>query len=154
MGAGQQSRIHSTRLASDNADNSIIQQHPRVQGLSIRSGLGKTERANIVDQYLLWDQLTDPEKERMLAGLAGEASDTIVEHLTREDRQAWINLFDPVCLISDAFIPFRDNIDRAHRSHVSVVAETGGSLREPEIRSAAAGYGMTLIPTGVRLFTH
>jgi AICAR transformylase/IMP cyclohydrolase PurH len=154
MGAGQQSRIHCTRLACDKADKWFLQQHPRVLALRFRDGIGKTRKANIVDQYLLWEQLTDPEKEHMLAGLEGDSSDLVVEHLTREDRQTWINLFDPVCLVSDAFIPFRDNIDRAHRSHVGVIAETGGSLREAEIREAAASYGMTLIPTGVRLFTH
>lgn len=153
MGAGQQSRIHCTRLACDKADKWFLQQHPKVLALRFREGTGKTEKANIVDQYLLWDDLTEPEKDRMLAGLEGSHAE-IMEHLTREERQQWIHLFEPVCLVSDAFIPFRDNIDRASRSHVSVVAETGGSLREAEIREAATEYGMTLIPTGLRLFTH
>jgi AICAR transformylase/IMP cyclohydrolase PurH len=153
VGAGQQSRIHCTRLACDKADKWFLQQHPKVLSLKFHEGAGKTDKANIVDQYLLWDDLTEPEKARMLAGLEGSHAE-IMEHLTREDRQQWINLFDPVCLVSDAFIPFRDNIDRAHRSHVSFVAEAGGSLRESEIRQAASEYGMTLISTGLRLFTH
>ena len=153
MGAGQQSRIHCTRLACDKADKWFLQQHPKVLSLKFREGAGKTDRANIVDQYLLRDDLTEPEKARMLAGLEGNPSE-IMEHLTREDRQQWINLFDPVCLVSDAFIPFRDNIDRAHRSHVGYVAETGGSLRASEVRKAASEYGMALLSTGLRLFTH
>jgi AICAR transformylase/IMP cyclohydrolase PurH len=153
MGAGQQSRIHCTRLACDKADKWLLQQHPKVLALRFADLAGKTEKANLVDQYLLWDDLTEPEKARMLARLEGAPSE-IMDHLTREDRQQWIRLFDRICLVSDAFIPFRDNIDRAHRSHVEFVAETGGSRREPEIRQAASEYGMTLIPTGLRLFTH
>lgn len=153
MGAGQQSRIHCTRLACDKADKWFLQQHPRVLALRFHPDAGKTTKANIVDQYLLWDDLTEAEKERMLAGLEGSPAE-IMEHLTRDEREQWIHLFDPVCLVSDAFIPFRDNIDRAHRSHIRYVAETGGSLRADEIRQAASEYGMRLIPTGVRLFTH
>lgn len=153
MGAGQQSRIHCTRLACDKADKWFLQQHPKVLALRFGDSLSRTARDNIVDQYLLWDDLTESEKASMLRGLEGSPAE-IMEHLTREDRQQWIRLFDPVCLVSDAFIPFRDNIDRAHRSHVSVVAETGGSLREPEIRQAVAEYGMTHLATGLRLFTH
>jgi len=153
MGAGQQSRIHCTRLACDKADKWFLAQHPKVLALRFHAGASRTERANIVDQYLLWEDLTGAEKERMLRGLEGSPAE-IMDHLTREDRQQWIRLFEPVCMVSDAFIPFRDNIDRAYRSHVSVIAETGGSTREGEVREAASGYGMTHITTGLRLFTH
>jgi AICAR transformylase/IMP cyclohydrolase PurH len=149
MGAGQQSRIHCTRLACDKADKWFLQQHPKVLALQFKKGLKKLEKTNIVDQYLLWDQLSEPEIAAMLAGL-----DERPEPIGREERLQYISEFASICLSSDAFIPFRDNVDRASRSHVQYIAQTGNSLRDEEVSQAAEGYGMTMIHTGLRCFLH
>jgi AICAR transformylase/IMP cyclohydrolase PurH len=149
MGAGQQSRVHCTRLACDKADKWLLQQHPKAIGLKFKEGLKKPDKANVVDQYLLWDQLSEPEESSMLDGLAEEP-----EQITKEERSEWIKRFEGVCLSSDAFIPFRDNIDRASRSNVKFVAQAGGSLRDSEVTQAAEQYGMTMVHTGLRLFLH
>ena len=103
----------------------------------------------MVDQYLLWDQLSDPEVNQMLSGL-----DERPEPISRDERAAWMSTFDGVCLSSDAFIPFRDNIDRAGRSNVKFVAQAGNSLRDDEVTAAADQYGMVMIHTGLRCFLH
>lgn len=149
MGAGQQSRIHCTRLACDKADKWFLQQHPKVLALQFKKGLKKLEKTNVVDQYLLWDQLSEPEIATMLAGL-----DERPEPIGREERLQYIREFASICLSSDAFIPFRDNVDRASRSHVQYIAQTGNSLRDAEVSQAAEGYGMTMIHTGLRCFLH
>jgi AICAR transformylase/IMP cyclohydrolase PurH len=149
MGAGQQSRIHCTRLACDKADKWLLQQHPKVLRLPFRSGLGKPDKANLVDQYLLWEQLSEPEMSAML-----EQFTATPEPLSRVECQEWLQQFAGICLSSDAFIPFRDNVDRASRSHVQYVAETGGSVRTEEVKAAAEQHGMTLIHTGLRCFLH
>jgi phosphoribosylaminoimidazolecarboxamide formyltransferase/IMP cyclohydrolase len=149
MGAGQQSRIHCTRLACDKADKWFLQQHPEVLALRFKPGLTKTAKTNVVDQYLLWDQLSEPEIEAMLAGL-----DKRPEPIERDERLRYIRQFAGICLSSDAFIPFRDNIDRASRSNVQFVAQTGNSLRDEEVTQAAAEYGMTMLHTGLRCFLH
>jgi phosphoribosylaminoimidazolecarboxamide formyltransferase/IMP cyclohydrolase len=149
MGAGQQSRIHCTRLACDKADKWFLQQHPAVLALRFKPSLTKTAKTNIVDQYLLWDQLSEPEIEAMLAGL-----DKRPEPIERDERLRYIRQFAGICLSSDAFIPFRDNIDRASRSNVQFVAQTGNSLRDEEVTQAAAEYGMTMLHTGLRCFLH
>ncbi len=149
MGAGQQSRIHCTRLACDKADKWFLQQNPHVLNLKFKDDLKKTEKTNIVDQYLLWDQLSDPELEAMLKGLKERP-----EPIDRQERFKWISTFRGICLSSDAYIPFRDNIDRANRSNVKYVAQTGNSLRDEEVTQAAEGYGMVMIHTGLRCFLH
>ncbi|NLS79011.1 MAG: phosphoribosylaminoimidazolecarboxamide formyltransferase [Chloroflexi bacterium] len=149
MGAGQQSRVHCTRLACDKADKWLLQQHPKTLALKFKSGLGRPEKANVVDQYLLWEQLSDAEVTQMLSGLQERP-----EPISREEKAAWIARFEGICLSSDAFIPFRDNIDRASRSHVQYVAQPGHSLRDDDVTAAAEQYGMTMIHTGLRLFLH
>jgi phosphoribosylaminoimidazolecarboxamide formyltransferase/IMP cyclohydrolase len=149
MGAGQQSRVHCTRLACDKADKWFLQQHPNTLGLRFMEGLKKTEKANIVDQYLLWDQLSDAERKRMLAGLSKEPVP-----IGAMERGEWIAGFQGICLSSDAYIPFPDNIDRASRSNVRFVAHAGSSSRDAEVTTAAEQYGMTMIHTGLRLFLH
>lgn len=149
MGAGQQSRIHCTRLACDKADKWFLQQHPRTLDLPFRTGLKRTEKTNIVDQYLLWDQLSDTEEARML----GDLEDRPVP-ISPDERQDFITGFDGICLSSDAFIPFRDNIDRAGRSNVRYVAQTGGSTADKGVTEAADEYGMAMAHTGLRLFLH
>ncbi|ACD93808.1 phosphoribosylaminoimidazolecarboxamide formyltransferase [Trichlorobacter lovleyi] len=149
MGAGQQSRVHCTRLACDKAEKWLLQQHPKVLGLAFKDGLKKPEKANIVDQYLLWDQLSEPERAQMLSGLTRAP-----EPVSSQERLEWVQRFQGICLSSDAYIPFRDNIDRANRSNVQFVAHAGSSLRDEEVTVAAQQYGMTMYHTGLRLFLH
>lgn len=149
MGAGQQSRVHCTRLACDKADKWFLQQHSKTLALKFKEGLKRPEKSNIVDQYILWDQLSEPELENMCAGLTEQP-----EPITKEEKMEWITSFDGMCLSSDAFIPFRDNIDRASRSNVQYVAQTGESLRDPEVTKAADQYGMVMVHTGLRCFLH
>lgn len=149
MGAGQQSRVHCTRLACGKAEKWVLQQHPRVLGLKFKEGLGRPEKTNVVDQFLLWDELSDAEVETMLGQLEEEP-----EPLTREERAEWIAGFDGICLSSDAFIPFRDTIDRASRTNVQYVLQAGGSLRDEGVTAAADQYGMVMIHSGLRCFLH
>lgn len=149
MGAGQQSRIHCTRLACDKADKWFLQQHPRTLDLPFREGLKRTEKTNFVDQYLLWEQLSDTEEANMLSDLEERPVP-----ISPEERRDYIARFEGICLSSDAFIPFRDNIDRAGRSNVRYVAQTGGSAADKGVTEAADEYGMVMAHTGLRLFLH
>ncbi len=149
MGAGQQSRVHCTRLACDKADKWFLQMHPRVLDLPFKPGLKRPEKANVVDQYLLWDQLSEPERAAMLAGLTATP-----EPIGKEERIAWAQRFGGICLSSDGYIPFRDNIDRAARSHVQYVIQPGGSIRDEGVIEAADEYGMVMVESGLRLFLH
>ena len=149
MGAGQQSRVHCTRLACDKADKWLLQQHPAALGLIFKEGLNKPDKANIVDQFFRWEQLSAPERKQMLDGLLHEP-----EPISAREREAWIAQHAGICLSSDAFIPFRDNIDRASRSNVQYVAQAGGSLRDADVTNAADEYGMVMAHTGLRLFLH
>ena len=149
MGAGQQSRIHCTRLACDKADKWFLQQHPKTLDLAFKKTLNRLEKTNIVDQYILWDQLSEPEEAQMMSGL-----DNTPARITQGDRLAWLAQFDGICLSSDAYIPFRDNIDRAQRSNVQYIAQTGGSARDGEVTKAGDEYGIVMVHTGLRLFVH
>jgi AICAR transformylase/IMP cyclohydrolase PurH len=149
MGAGQQSRVHCTRLACDKADKWFMQQHPRVLDLAFKPGLGRPAKTNAVDQYLLWDQLAEAER-----GVLRDALLELPDPLTPRARAEWISGFEGVCLSSDAFFPFRDSIDRASRSNVQYVAQPGGSLRDDEVTAAADQYGMVMVHTGLRCFLH
>ena len=149
MGAGQQSRIHCTRLACEKADTWFLQQHPRVLGAQFQRGVKRVDKFNLIDQYLIWEQLSQTEEAAMLAGFSSPP-----EPLTGPERAAWIEQYRGICLSSDAFIPFRDNVDRASRSHVQYIAQTGGGLRDAEVIAAAEQYGMTMMLTGLRLFLH
>lgn len=149
MGAGQQSRIHCTRLACDKADKWFLQQHPRTLDLPFRAGLKCTEKTNIVDQYLLWDLLSSTEADHMLEDLEERPAP-----ISAEERREYLNRFDGICLSSDAYIPFRDNIDRAGRSNVQYVAQTGGSMADQGVTEAADEYDMVMAHTGLRLFLH
>ena len=149
MGAGQQSRIHCTRLACDKADKWFLQQHPKTLDLAFKKTLNRQEKTNIVDQYILWDQLSEPEEAQMMSGL-----DNTPARITQGDRLAWLAQFDGICLSSDAYIPFRDNIDRAQRSNVQYIAQTGGSARDGDVTKAGDEYGIVMVHTGLRLFVH
>ena len=149
MGAGQQSRVHCTRLACDKADKWLLQQHPKTIDLPFRGKLKRPDKANIVDQFLLWDQLSEPERQTTMRGLTSEP-----DAIALSERAEWIQGFEGVCLSSDALIPFRDNIDRAHRSNVQYVAQTGSSVRDGEVTEAANEYDMVMFHTGLRCFLH
>lgn len=149
MGAGQQSRVHCTRLACDKADKWFLQQHPKALALPFRDGLTRPEKTNIVDQFLLWGQLSEPEREAMLRGLVSKP-----EVITPPERAEWTRQFGDVCLSSDAFIPFRDNIDRANRSNVRYVAQAGHSVQDAGVTQAANEYGIVMVHTELRCFLH
>jgi len=148
VGAGQQARVHCTRLAGSKADIWSLRQHPQVLGLPFKGAVGRPERMNAIEQYLL-GAVEGAEKA------AWEASfDQVPAPLTEADKRAWLDQVTDVALSSDAFFPFRDNLDRAARSGVKYVAEAGGSIRDEEVIAAANEYGMTMVFTGVRLFHH
>ncbi len=149
LGAGQQSRIHCTRLACDKAEKWLLQQHPEVLALPFGEGLKKPDKANVVDQFLLWEALSDAERADLESRLDGP-----VEPLSNDDRAQWVASFNDICLSSDAYIPFRDNIDRAAKSHVQVIAHPGGSVRDESVRAACDQYGIRLLETGIRCFLH
>ena len=149
LGAGQQSRVHCTRLACDKAEKWFLAQHPKTLALPFRDGLKRPDLANVVDQFLLWDQLSPPERAQLATQL-----DTIPAAFTADEKAAWLRTFEGVCLSSDAFLPFRDNVDRAARSNVRYVAQAGGSNRDDEVTAAADAYDMVMIHTGMRWFLH
>jgi phosphoribosylaminoimidazolecarboxamide formyltransferase / IMP cyclohydrolase len=148
LGAGQQSRIGCTRLAASKADTWFLRQHPRVRELPFQPGLSRTGRDNAVDQFLR-DDLTPPEEELFAASFTSPP-----RRLSADDRADWLARLSDVTLGSDAFIPFRDNVDRASRSGVRYVVQPGGSARDADVVHACDEYGMTMVLTGVRLFTH
>jgi phosphoribosylaminoimidazolecarboxamide formyltransferase / IMP cyclohydrolase len=148
VGAGQQSRIHCTRLAGSKADLWRLRQHPRVLDLPFREKIGRPERDNAIDQYLL-DQLTPAEE-----AVWQQSFTTVPQRLTSEEKRAWLDEWHGVTLGSDAFFPFRDSIDRAQRSGVGYVVQPGGSVRDNIVIEACDGYGMVMVLTGMRLFHH
>ncbi len=149
MGAGQQSRIHCTRIACAKAEKWMLQTHPKVLALQFPDGVGRPERTNAVDQYVHWHDLSDPERGNLISTLGYEP-----EPLTAGEKKEWFATFDELCLSSDAFIPFRDNVDRAALTGVSFVAHAGGSLRDESVREAAREMGVTVVETGTRCFLH
>lgn len=148
VGAGQQSRIHCTRLAGDKADLWWLRQHPAVLDLPFREKLGRPARDNAVDQFLVGD-LTEAEEVYWLESFAETPT-----RLTDDQRAEWLGQLSGVVLGSDAFFPFRDSIDRASRSGVTAVVQPGGSIRDDVVIEACNGYGMVMAFTGTRLFHH
>jgi phosphoribosylaminoimidazolecarboxamide formyltransferase/IMP cyclohydrolase len=148
VGAGQQSRIHCTRLAASKADLWYLRQHPSTLGLDFRSDLGRPERDNAVDGFLRSD-LSPSELD-----FWSQAFTTPPKRLTEDERRDWLTGLSGVSMASDAFIPFRDNIDRASMSGVKYVVQPGGSVRDSDIVGACNAYGMVMALTGVRLFHH
>jgi AICAR transformylase/IMP cyclohydrolase PurH len=149
IGAGQQSRVHCTRLAGSKADTWYLRQHPKVLGLKFAEGIKRANRDNAIDVYI------GPEHDDVLR--EGEWQKWFAEKpevLTREEKAAWIATQTGVTLGSDAFFPFGDNIERAHKSGVSYVAEPGGSIRDDNVIETADKYGMAMAFTGMRLFHH
>jgi phosphoribosylaminoimidazolecarboxamide formyltransferase/IMP cyclohydrolase len=147
-GAGQQSRVHCTRLAAEKADLWFLRQHPRTLGLAFRAGLPRAEKNNAVDRFLL-SELSAAEEASWRT-----AFETVPARFTPAERREWLSAQDGVALSSDAFFPFRDNLDRAARSGVRYVLEAGGSVRDDEVIAAADDYGMVMAFSGVRLFHH
>ncbi|HHU76341.1 MAG TPA: phosphoribosylaminoimidazolecarboxamide formyltransferase [Firmicutes bacterium] len=147
-GAGQQSRIHCTRLAGDKADTWHLRQHPAVLGLKFKDGLGRPQRDNAIDLFLR-DDITENE-EKAWEQLFAE----VPLRLTREEKNGWRRGLKNVSLGSDGFFPFRDNIDRAYQSGVRFVAQPGGSLRDEDVLKACNEYGIAMAYTNIRLFHH
>lgn len=148
VGAGQQSRVHCTRLAGGKADLWWLRQHPRVLELKFREGLNRAEKNNTIDGFLC-DDLTAPEEAFLQSNLNGS-----FPKLTREEKAEWVSKLTGVSLGSDAFFPFRDSIDRASRSGVKYIAQAGGSNRDDIVIAAADEYGMVMATNGIRLFHH
>ena len=149
VGAGQQSRIHCTRLAGSKSDNWFLRQHDKVLGLPFRADLGRPDRNNVTDIYISDDY------EDVTADGNWEKYFTVKpEILTREEKRAYLDTVTGVALGSDAFFPFSDNIDRAKKSGVTYIAQPGGSVRDDLVIDAANGYGMVMAFTGMRLFHH
>ena len=149
VGAGQQSRIHCTRLAGSKADNWWLRQHPKVLALPFASTLGRPDRDNTIDLYISDD----------CGDVLGENNwhqffTVRPEPLTPGERRDWLDKLTGVSLGSDAFFPFGDNIQRARRSGVQYVAQPGGSVRDDQVISACDAYGMAMCFTGIRLFHH
>ena len=149
VGAGQQSRIHCTRLAGDKADKWWLRQCPKVLDLPFKADIRKPDKDNTIDVY------TSDDWEDVLADGVWENFFTEKpEPLTREERKAWIAKNTGVALGSDAFFPFGDNIERAHRSGVEYIAQTGGSIRDDNVIATCDKYNIAMAMTGVRLFHH
>ena len=149
IGAGQQSRIHCTRLAGSKADNWFLRQNPKVLNLPFRDDVRRADRDNAIDLYIgedYMDVLEDGAWERLFT--------VKPEVFTREEKRAWLDQNTDVCLGSDAFFPFGDNIERAHKSGVKYVAQPGGSIRDDNVIDTCNKYGMVMSFTGIRLFHH
>ena len=149
IGAGQQSRIHCTRLAGQKADNWFLRQSPKVLNLPFKEKIGRADRDNAIDLYIgdeYMDIMADCEWERTFTEKP--------EVFTREEKRAWLDQLQDVALGSDAFFPFGDNIERAHKSGVKYVAQPGGSVRDDQVIETCNKYGMTMCFTGIRLFHH
>ena len=149
IGAGQQSRIHCTRLAGQKADNWWLRQSPQVLGLQFLDKIGRADRDNAIDLYIGEDYMD------VLADGAWENIFKVKpEVFTAEEKRAWLDKNTNVALGSDAFFPFGDNIERAHRSGVAYVAQPGGSIRDDNVIETCNKYNMAMAFTGIRLFHH
>ena len=149
IGAGQQSRIHCTRLAGSKADNWYLRQCPKVLNLQFLDNIGRADRDNSIDLYIGEDYMD------VLADGAWEKIFKVKpEVFTREEKRAWLDGMQNVALGSDAFFPFGDNVERAHKSGVKYIAQPGGSIRDDNVIDTCNKYGMTMCFTGIRLFHH
>ena len=149
VGAGQQSRIHCTRLAGSKADTWFLRQHEKVLNLPFRADLGRPERDNVIDGYI-----NQNEEDVCAEGNWQKYFTRRPEPFTREEQRAYLDTVTDVALGSDAFFPFSDNIERAHRSGVRYIAEPGGSIRDDLVIDCCDKYGMAMAFTGMRLFHH
>ena len=149
VGAGQQSRIHCTRLAGNKADIWHLRRHPKVLALPFLPTLGRPDRDNVIDVYI-----SDQSEDVLGADVWQQYFTTRPEELTRAEKRAYLSGITGVSLASDAFFPFGDNIERARRSGVSYIAEPGGSVRDDQVIETCNKYGIAMCFTGMRLFHH
>lgn len=149
IGAGQQSRIHCTRLAGQKADNWWLRQSPQVLGLQFVDTIGRADRDNAIDLYI-----GDEYEDVLAEGTWQTIFKVKPEVFTREEKRAWLDKMTDVALGSDAFFPFGDNIERAHKSGVKYIAQPGGSVRDDNVISTCDKYNMAMAFTGIRLFHH
>ncbi|GAB5616949.1 phosphoribosylaminoimidazolecarboxamide formyltransferase [Faecalimonas canis] len=149
IGAGQQSRIHCTRLAGQKADNWWLRQSPQVLGLQFVDKIGRADRDNAIDLYI-----GDEYEDVLAEGTWQNIFKVKPEVFTREEKRAWLDKMTDVALGSDAFFPFGDNIERAHKSGVKYIAQPGGSVRDDNVIETCNKYNMAMAFTGIRLFHH
>ena len=149
MGAGQQSRIHCTRLAGNKADNWLLRQHPKVLALPFVEGIRRPDRDNAIDVYL-----SDEYEDVLADGVWQQTFTAKPEVLTAEEKRAWIAGQSGVTVGSDAFFPFGDNVERARKSGAQYIVQPGGSIRDDHVIATADKYGMVMAFTGLRLFHH
>ena len=149
IGAGQQSRIHCTRLAGQKADNWWLRQSPKVLGLQFVDGIGRADRDNSIDLYIGEEYM-----DVLAEGTWQNIFKVKPEVFTAEEKRAWLDKMENVALGSDAFFPFGDNIERAHKSGVKYIAQPGGSVRDDNVISTCNKYNMAMAFTGIRLFHH
>ena len=149
IGAGQQSRVHCTRLAGNKADNWYLRQHPKVLGLKFVKNIRRADRDNTIDNYI-----SDDYMDVLADGIWENFFEEKPEVLTREERAEWLKTMKGVALGSDAFFPFGDNIERAQRSGVEFIAQPGGSIRDDHVIMTCNKYNMSMAFTGMRLFHH
>ena len=149
IGAGQQSRVHCTRLAGQKADNWWLRQCPKVMNLPFKEKIRRADRDNTIDVYI-----SDDHEDVLADGIWQQFFTKKPEVLTREEKRAWLDTMKGVSLGSDAFFPFGDNIERAHKSGVEYIAQAGGSVRDDHVIDTCDKYGITMAFTGVRLFHH
>lgn len=149
IGAGQQSRIHCTRLAGQKADNWWLRQSPQVMGLKFKPGIKRADRDNAIDVYM-----GDEYMDVLADGVWEQTFEEKPEVFTREEKRAWLDKLMDVSLGSDAFFPFGDNIERAHKTGVKYIAQPGGSVRDDNVIATCNKYDMAMAFTGIRLFHH
>ena len=149
VGAGQQSRIHCTRLAGSKADNWLLRQHPKVLGLQFVDGIRRADRDNAIDVYI-----SDEYEDVLAEGVWQNTFKVKPEVLTAEEKKAWIATQSGVTVGSDAFFPFGDNVERARKSGVQYIAQPGGSIRDDHVIATCNKYGIVMAFTGMRLFHH
>ena len=149
VGAGQQSRVHCTRLAGQKADNWFLRQSPQVLGLQFVDGIGRADRDNAIDVYIGNEYM-----DVLAEGAWQKIFKVKPEVFTEEEKRAWLDKMENVTLGSDAFFPFSDNIERAKKSGVKYIAEPGGSVRDDLVIETCDKYGMVMAFTGIRLFHH
>ena len=149
IGAGQQSRIHCTRLAGNKADIWYLRQHEKVLNLPFKEGIRRPDRDNTIDVYI-----SEEHDDVLRDGVWQQFFTEKPEVFTREEKAAWLATFKGVSVGSDAFFPFGDNIERAHKSGVEFIAQPGGSIRDDNVIDTCNKYGIAMAFTGIRLFHH
>ena len=149
IGAGQQSRVHCTRLAGNKADNWYLRQNEKVLNLPFKEGIRRADRDNAIDVYI-----SDDYEDVLADGVWENTFTTKPEPFTKEEKKAWLSTMEDVALGSDAFFPFGDNIERAHKSGVAYIAQAGGSIRDDNVIETCDKYDIVMAFTHARLFHH